>query len=89
MSDFDPIESPRGRALRATSAQIRRGFPRCLGPGEACRTPADGVYSSYKHILPNGGALPDDARLVNFHGAVNPWDARVYDKLAWVREYWR
>ena len=87
-TDFDPSESPaRARAARHFGSD-QAWISTYLGPGEACWTPNDGVYSFYKHILPNDGALPEGARLVNFHGAVNPWDPRVYDKLPWVREYW-
>jgi hypothetical protein len=87
-SEFDPAESPLEARRAGHFGSDQAWISTCLGPGEACWTPEDGVYSFYKHILPNDGALPSDARLVNFHGAANPWDAAVRAKCAWVSEYW-
>ncbi len=87
-SEFDPVESPAKARAQRHFGSDQAWISACLGPGEACWSPDDGVYSFYKHILPNEGALPADARLVNFHGAVNPWDPRVIAKCPWVSEYW-
>lgn len=88
-TEFDPVESPAyARGLRHFGSD-QAWIAARLGPDEACWTPADGVYSFSKHIVPADGALPPDARMVNFHGNLNPWDAGVMDELPWVREHWR
>lgn len=43
-----------------------------------------GVYSYRRHVEPAGGVLPGDARLVMFHGGVDPWAPRA-QALPWVR----
>lgn len=55
-----------------------------LGDGEATWTAADGVYSYKNELLPAGGALPPDARMVVFHGAtVKPWLPHMR-RIEWV-----
>lgn len=46
-------------------------------------TDQDGVYSYRAHCAYR---LPNDARIVNFHGRPKPWDVRHVD---WVRENYR
>ena len=58
-----------------------------LGPGEAVFTPEQGVLSYRRHIVPNGGRLPAHARIVNFHGQVDPWSPAA-QALPWVREHY-
>lgn len=61
-----------------------------LGPGEAVFTPADGVLSYRRHIQRTYGGglrLPKGARMVNFHGQVDPWSPYA-QRLPWVREHW-
>lgn len=60
----------------------------CLGPDEAQWTTDDGVYSYRHHVLKNGGELPEDARIVFFHGRYDPSQADV-QRHEWVRENWR
>lgn len=47
-----------------------------------------GVCSYAKDIRRQGGALPEDARLVIFHGAAKPWSDEP-QRLAWIREHYR
>jgi hypothetical protein len=58
----------------------------CLGPGEATWTRKDGVYSFRVH-LKNGGKLPRDARMVMFHGHIDPWSKEA-QRIAWVRQHY-
>ena len=58
-----------------------------LGPGEAVFTPEQGVLSYRRHIVPNGGRLPAGARIVNFHGVVDPWSPAA-QALPWVQEHY-
>jgi hypothetical protein len=59
-----------------------------LGPGEARWTKADGVYSYRNQIRPFGGHLPRDARIVFFHGKIDPWSAEA-QRLGWVKANWQ
>lgn len=83
---FDPERSP-DDALRAGCWGSDQGWiSYCLGPGEAKWTKADGVYS-FRNDLQQTKALPPDARIVLFHGRVDPWspDAQA---IPWVRKHW-
>lgn len=59
----------------------------CLGPNEARFKRSDGVYSYRNEVRPSG-RLPADARIVFFHGAVDP-DNMEAQRLGWVRENYR
>jgi len=85
---FDPATSP----LAAFKAGGRGGdqawISHVLGKGEAVFTPADGVLSFRRHIeVPRRFRLPAGARIVNFHGVVDPW-SRVGQTHGWVREFY-
>lgn len=47
----------------------------------------DGAYSWRVHCKANGGALPADARVVNFHGAEDPWT--LSESVPWIKEHYR
>lgn len=86
-TDFDPKNSPR-EAFRARRFGSDQGWiSHKLGRGEATWGRPDGVYSFRVHIQPHGGVLPDDARLVMFHGKVDPWH-RIAQQYGWVRQHW-
>ncbi len=86
-TEFDPIRSPyltqRARLFGSDQAWIRY----CLGKHEAVWGPQDGIYSFRKHIQRTASDLPSDARVVVFHGAVDPWSQEA-QKLAWVRQHY-
>lgn len=50
---------------------------------------ADGCYSWRVHCKPAGGALPEGARVVNFHGAESPWDIPSSDRPVWIDKHYR
>ncbi len=86
-NDFDPATSP-GNARRAGCFGSDQGWISYrLGPGEAKWSKADGVYSYRNHIRPNRGVLPENARLVSFHGAEDPWGAEAQG-LSWVKAHY-
>jgi hypothetical protein len=58
-----------------------------LGKGEAMWGRQDGVYSYRVHIAPAGDVLPSNARIVMFHGKVDPWCYRA-QCVPWIREHW-
>jgi hypothetical protein len=83
---FDPMKSPR-EALKAGCWGSDQGFiSYCLGPGEARWSTADGVYSFRNHIR-KSMKLPENARLVSFHGRVDPWSSEGQG-IDWVRKHW-
>lgn len=87
-TQFDPETSP----LIATRAGARGSdqgwISYILGKHEATWGREDGVYSFRKHIFgENGGVLPPNAKIINFHGHVDPWSYRA-QHLAWVREHY-
>jgi hypothetical protein len=86
--DFDPIEAP-ARSRRLGYIGSDQGWiSACLGPNEARWTQRDGVYSFRMHVARYGYRLPANARIVIFHGAVDPWSP-LAQKLQWVRHHYR
>lgn len=82
---FDPNRSPAKAKAAGRFGSDQGWISYVLGPGEASWTRADGVYSYRVHLKPNPSRLPPGARMVMFHGHVDPWspEARA---LPWVRE---
>lgn len=86
--EFDPNTSPaQGRRLGYFGSD-QAWIGACLGPNEAKWSKADGVYSWRNDIAANGGGLPDNARIVMFHGKVDPWSPEA-QQCSWVREHYR
>lgn len=85
--EFDRRNSPRVAYQAGCRGGDQAWISFLLGPGEATFTAADGVLSYRRHIVPNGGRLPSHARIVNFHGPVDPWSPAA-QALPWVREHW-
>jgi hypothetical protein len=84
---FNPTTSPKIAFQAGARGGDQAWISYVLGPGEAVFTPADGVLSYRRHIVPNGGRLPAGARIVNFHGPVDPW-SRAAQRLDWVRAHY-
>lgn len=83
---FDPQTSPQ-LALKGRCWGSDQGWiSYCLGPGEARWNKADGVYS-YRNHIQSTGVLPENARVVVFHGSQDPWSPRP-QALPWVRQHW-
>lgn len=91
-TSFHPLTSPQQATAAGHFGSDQGWISHCLGPKEATWTPADGVYSFRNHL--NGEtahpktALPPNARVVVFHGAVDPWSPSA-QRLQWVREHYR
>ncbi len=84
---FDPKTSP-----QATKAAGRFGSDQgfisfVLGRGEATWGANDGVYSFRLHVEKQGNVLPDNARIVMFHGG-NPWSKHA-QRVDWVRKHYQ
>jgi hypothetical protein len=85
--EFDPRTSP-GQAKRAGHfGSDQAWISHRLGPGEATWTTLDGVYS-YRNHLKGSRILPPRARVVFFHGGVDPWSAEAA-ALPWVARHYR
>lgn len=88
---FDPRTSGH-RAHAAGFKGSDQGWIRyCLGPrGATLVGAAQGVYS-YKFELDrhHHGRLPENARLVVFHGKPDPWDEEAQRRSPWIQEHYR
>lgn len=88
IDEFDPIDSPK-RSLKLGYIGSDQGWiGACLGPDEMKWGTRDGVYSYRNHIQRSGYMLPTGARIVVFHGAVDPWSAQARC-LSWNRKHYR
>lgn len=85
---FVPERSPQ-EALQAKCFGSDQGWiSYCLGPGESKWTKRDGVYSFRNHIAQTRDyELPEDARIVLFHGRVDPWSDEA-QRIPWVRAHY-
>lgn len=86
-NDFDPKRSPDLARSAGNFGSDQAWISYRLGPGEAKWTRHDGVYSFRNEIMRMGNRLPEEARIVMFHGAHDPWGA-VPQKIGWVKRYW-
>lgn len=87
-NDFDPARSPELARLAHQFGSDQGWISYKLGPNEAKWTKADGVYSYRNEISKQGDRLPADARVVVFHGNVDPWSP-AGQQLSFVREHYR
>lgn len=86
-TEFNPKISPH-QAKRAGKRGSDQGwFSYILGPREATFSTGDGVYSYRVHVQPKGNVLPENARVVFFHGRHDPWDYAC-QQVPWIREHY-
>ncbi len=85
---FDPHRSPATAKAAGNFGSDQAWISYCLGAGEAMWSKADGVFSYRLDILRNGGRLPRNAKMVFWHGPVDPWSAEG-QRHSWVREHYR
>ena len=85
-TDFDPRLSP-DQAKRAGFWGSDQGWISFKVRDAATWNKTHGVYSYRNDVKPKHGELPTDARLVAFHGNVDPWMPEA-QALPWVREAW-
>lgn len=86
--DFDPATSPELTRRLGHFGSDQAWISKVLGKGEARWGAADGIYSYRVHLKPLRGVLPANARIVFFHGQVDPWSPEA-QRLGWVRDNWR
>lgn len=90
-TEFDPATSP-SAARRAGHYGSDQGWLGYQRPGAAKWMPGpggDGIYFFGQHMRAKGSAqrLPQDARLVSFHGRGQPW-GEYEQTLPWVRQHY-
>lgn len=88
-TDFDPRTSPAKANQNGCRGSDQGWISYALGRSESTWGCADGVYSYRNHVLPAGGRLAKNARIVAFHGQFDPWMKDVQTRHAWVREHYR
>ncbi len=84
-TEFDPLTSPAQAWTHGCRGSDQGWLSYILGKHEAVWTRKDGVYSYRKHL--RGGPLPKDARMVCFHGKVDPW-SKQGQRNPWVRQWY-
>lgn len=83
-TEFNPRRSPSESKRHGRFGSDQGWISHCLGKGEATWSTGDGVYSFRVHLYPKGAVLPANARIVNFHGEVDPWHPKA-QRVEWVR----
>jgi hypothetical protein len=84
---FDPKTSPKEAARAGARGSDQGWMSYVLGKNEKTWGREDGVFSFRKHIQPIG-RVPVEARMVMFHGHVDPWTTGM-DRYPFVREHYR
>jgi hypothetical protein len=84
--DFDPATSPAAAKAAGHFGSDQAWISYKLGLGQPTFGMADGIYSFRVHV--GGKPLPANARIVFFHGKIDPWSPAA-QRLKWVKENWR
>ncbi len=85
---FDPKTSPRTSLQAGCWGSDQGWISYVLGPGEAKWSKDDGVYS-FRNQLKTTNKLPANARVISFHGSLDPWMPRVHSQWPWVAQHYR
>lgn len=85
-TEFDPVLSP-DAARRNGYRGSDQAWINHVIPNEAMWGKKDGVYSYRKDIARFGNRLPKDARLVAWHGKLDPW-GKIGQRIPWVKEHY-
>lgn len=84
---FNPATSPQEAKAAGRFGSDQGIVSHILGRGEATWSQSDGMYSFRIDIKNKGGKLPKNARVVHFHGAIDPWSNEAR-QIPWVKESW-
>jgi hypothetical protein len=87
-TQFDPLTSPEKAKAAGARGSDQGWMSYILGSSEQTWNTKDGIYSYRVHVAKNGYRLPEGARLVAFHGRVDPWSEEA-QRLKWIRECYR
>lgn len=86
-TDFDPAVSPRLAMENRSWGSDQGWISYKLGPREAKWSKLDGVYSYRNHIEKRGKVLPENAKVVSWHGRIDPWTSEA-KQIPWVRQHY-
>lgn len=98
---FDPVTSPSTSNLAGCRGSDQGWMSYVLGRDVPTWDQNDGVYSFQDEILrsrstvvrgklfPRTPHLPDNAKVVIFHGAIDPWSPLAEKMAPWVKEHYR
>lgn len=87
-TQFNAQSSPLQAARAGKKGSDQGWLSYILGPKEATWSTADGVYSWRVHLSKLQYTLPVGARVIAFHGHVDPWSYKA-QQHDWVREHYR
>jgi len=89
-TSFDPDTSPSLTRANNIIGSDQAWISHSLGKGESTWTMKDGVYSFRNHLkVRTKFDLPEDAKVVMFHGQWDPWHPEVQKRYPWVREHYK
>jgi hypothetical protein len=86
-SEFDPKTSPMLAQKAGKKGSDQGWFSYILGPNEATWSTADGVYSYRVHLSKRSYELPSDAKVIAFHGRVDPWSYEAQN-IEWIKRHY-
>ena len=100
---FDPRASPAMSNAAQCRGSDQGWISYVLGKGEATWGPEDGVWSYQDEIVErrsrlqiqragrraNPARLPEGARVVVFHGAIDPWSPQAAQMSPWIKEHYQ
>jgi len=86
-NNFDPRRSPELARRSGQFGSDQAWISFCLGRGQKMWSRLDGVYSYRNEIMRRANILPPDARIVMFHGLIDPWSPEA-QRIGWVRQHW-
>ena len=86
---FDHKTSPRETSRQRIIGSDQAWISLCLGGGEAKWGRDDGVYSFRNHIHGKGSQLPQNAKIILFHGGHDPWHVNIQADYPWVKEFYK
>ena len=86
-TEFDPKSSPMIAKCKGFFGSDQAWLSYILGGQEAKWTRKDGVYS-FRNELAHQRTLPEDAKVVVFHGHTDPWMPFARANYPWVKQHY-
>lgn len=90
---FDPEVSPGVTHAAGCRGSDQGWIQYCVNQGWAeveFLDKTDGIYSFRLEVaIDQKGVLPENARLVIFHGPNNPWDPHIQLDFPWIKKHYR
>ena len=86
---FDPIRSPERSKRNGCPGSDQGWISYVLGRGRPVWDTGHGVYSFWVHLENRHVTIPDNARVVFFHGHRDPWNEDVQAEYPWICQHWR